>query len=313
MRRIGGYGAALAMTPYFVIKVFWTFGLLLPRAEMAEHDWRAINAVTAVFAAAGILLALGITRRRAERVPAWLILIPAWVGMGFLVPIVLVSPILAPAAVSTDRADGATFTWVLEQALVIISFVGMGVGLTIASVAYARARWPQALLGSAGPAGQAEPVSQTRPLQITLARLTVLGCVILGLPKVFWAAGGTLGLDPGHLGDRDLWWYVLTMSTGLWLLAGAWGIWALTHRRLHVRFWIPMLLTWVSSGTSFAYGMPLLASVNADDTRPEHRVVYAMQTQSGAMLGLIMGLTALLVLHDRGRTGTSPDHSIEGS
>jgi hypothetical protein len=57
------------------------------------------------------------------------------------------------------------------------------------------------------------------------------GGVLLGITKLFWALGGAVGIDPGRLEDRDLWWHLLTLSMGVWSLAGAWGILVLTTRR----------------------------------------------------------------------------------
>jgi hypothetical protein len=41
MRKLGGYGAAIAVTPYLLIKVAWTFGILLPDARMGQSSWRS--------------------------------------------------------------------------------------------------------------------------------------------------------------------------------------------------------------------------------------------------------------------------------
>lgn len=62
LRRICGYGAAIAVTPYLLIKIVWTFGFFLPTEQMGEANWRIINAVTAVLAAIGILLAMAFCR-----------------------------------------------------------------------------------------------------------------------------------------------------------------------------------------------------------------------------------------------------------
>ncbi|MGA9227394.1 MAG: hypothetical protein WB217_13705, partial [Mesobacillus sp.] len=86
LRRIGGYGAAIAVTPYLLIKIVWSFGLFLPTEQMGEASWRIINAVTAVLAAIGILLAMAFCRPWGERLPAWLVALPIWVGTGLLVP-----------------------------------------------------------------------------------------------------------------------------------------------------------------------------------------------------------------------------------
>ncbi|WP_436944471.1 hypothetical protein [Streptomyces sp. SudanB25_2051] len=74
------------MTPYLLIKVVWSFGLLVPTEEMAGADWRAVNAVTALLAAVAVVLALAFTRPWGERLPAWLVAVPVWAGTGLLVP-----------------------------------------------------------------------------------------------------------------------------------------------------------------------------------------------------------------------------------
>jgi hypothetical protein len=56
LRKLGGYGAATAATPYLLIKVAWIFGILLPDARMGEPARRAINATTALLALVGVLL-----------------------------------------------------------------------------------------------------------------------------------------------------------------------------------------------------------------------------------------------------------------
>jgi hypothetical protein len=218
MRRIGGYGAALAVTPYLLIKVAWTFGIFLPNEGMGNPGWRAINATTALVALVGILLAMAFVRPWGERLPAWLVVPPVWVGTGLLVPMVLLAPVLGPAAVARDAASGSAGVWAYEQVFVIASLVGVGLGLPVALAGYAKARWPEAL---GGPIYSGEGPGHTRRLQAPLAGAVAVGCVLLGLTKAYWALGGTVGIDPARLGDRDLWWHLLTLSTGAWSLAGA--------------------------------------------------------------------------------------------
>jgi hypothetical protein len=61
--------------------------------------------------------------------------------------------------------------------------------------------------------------------------MIAVGCVLPAGVKVYWAAGGTLALNADELDRRDLWWHMLSASTVLWALAGAWGILALTAQR----------------------------------------------------------------------------------
>jgi hypothetical protein len=295
MRKVGGYGAAIAVTPYLLIKIFWTFGLFTPTVEMGNLNWRLINATTAVLALIGILLAMAFSRPWGERLPAWLVALPVWVGTGLLVPMLFLMPVLGPAAVLRDKAAGAAPTWAYEQIFVIVSLVGIGLGLPIALAGYAKARWPEALTG---PIDCGERPGHTRPLQVPLARLTAVGCVLLGLTKVFWAAGGTAGIDPARLGGRDLWWHLLSLSTGVWSLAGAWGILVLTSRRGSKRFLPPMAAAWISSGMLFAYD--LFSAMRTDSqASPEYPLARVLSTEAAIVLGVMMVMIILLVLHDR--------------
>jgi hypothetical protein len=297
MRKIGGYGAAIAVTPYLLIKVAWTFGIFLPRESMGGTSWRAINATTAMLALVAILLAMAFVRPWGERLPAWAVIPPVWVGTGLLVPMVLLVPVLGPAAVARDAAAGATDVWAYEQIFVIASLVGVGLGLPVALAGYARARWPEAL---GGPIDRGEGPGHTRELQVPLGRLVAVGCVLLGLTKAYWAMGGLVGIDPSRLGDRDLWWRLLTLSTGAWSLAGAWGILVLTSRRGFGRFLPPMAATWISSGMLFSYNL-FFAMRPDSHASPEYPLARVLTTEAGIVLGLSMALTILLVVHDRRR------------
>jgi hypothetical protein len=298
LRRTAGTVAAIAVMPYFLIKIVWTVGFFLPAEHMGNADWRAINATTAVIAAIGIVLAMAFSRPWGERLPAWLVVLPVWVGTGLLVPLLLMAPILGPAAMARDQEAGSADVWVYEQVLVMISLVGVGIGLPIALAGYTRARWPEAV---GGPLDAGAWPGQTRDLQIVLARIIAVGCIALGVTKVFWAVGGTLGLDPAELGERDLWWRTLSLSTGAWAIAGAWGLLALTSRRGARGFRPPMAAAWVASGMLFSYNLYALLAGTMPDAlpSPEHALAQTLTTAAGLVLGVMMVMVLLLVLHDR--------------
>jgi hypothetical protein len=300
MRRIWGYGAAVAVSPYLLIKIAWTFGLFMPTDQMGDPSWRIANAVTIILAAAGILLAMAFCRPWGERLPTWLVAFPVWVGTGLLVPMLLLAPVLGPAAITRDMEAGTADFWVYEQIFVMFSLVGVGICLPLALAGYAKARWPEAL---GGPIDCRELPGNTRQLQISLARFIAGGCTLLGVIKVFWAVGGTLGIDPAMLDDRDIWWRLLSLSTGAWAFAGAWGLLVLTSRRGSRRFLPPMAAAWISSGMLFSYNLFNRLSASRPDAppAPEYPLAQVLTMEAGTVLGVMMGMTLLLLLHDRRR------------
>ncbi|MBT2757536.1 hypothetical protein J7E71_16715 [Mesobacillus foraminis] len=299
-RKFWGYGAAVAIMPYLIIKIFWTFGFFLPSEQMGDSSWRTANAVTMVLAAAGILLALAFTMEWGERVPAWLVAFPVWVGTGLLIPMLLLAPVLGPAAIIRDQQAGAANVWVYEQIFVMFSLVGVGICLPFALAGYAKARWPEAF---------ADPIKidllpgSSQNLYVTLARLVVAGCIMLGSIKLFWAFGGTIGILPAMLDNRDLWWHLLSLSTGVWAFAGAWGLLALTTRRSPNRFFPPMAAAWVSSGMLFSYNLFNSLAATRPGAQPvlEDPLASVLTTDLGSILGVTMGIILLMILHDRRR------------
>lgn len=298
LRRFSGYGVVIAVTPYLLIKIAWTVGLFLPTEQMGEASWRAINASTAALAAVAILLAMAFCRPWGERLPAWVVALPVWVGTGLLVPMVLLAPVLGPAAIARDREAGAADVWAYEQILVMVSLVGIGIGLPLALAGYAKTRWPEAL---SGPVDFTNRPGHTQQLQITLARLAAAGCVPLGATKIYWATGGTLGLDPAMLDHRDVWWHMLSLSAGVWALAGAWGLLVLTTRRGAARFLAPMAAAWISSGVLFSQNLYSNLSATRSDAQPvaEYPLARVLTSEVGVVLGVLMAAIILLVLHDR--------------
>ncbi|MET3696537.1 hypothetical protein SAMN05877753_103217 [Bacillus oleivorans] len=299
-RRIWGYAAAIAVTPYLLIKIAWTFGFFMPTEQMGDPSWRTANAVTMVLAVVGILLALAFSMQWGERLPAWLVALPVWVGTGLLIPMVLLAPVLGPAAMIRDQQSGTAHVWIFEQILVMVSLVGVGICLPFALAGYAKARWPEAF---SGPIDIELLPGNSQNIQITMARLVAAGCVLLGIIKIFWSAGGTIGINPGMLDNRDLWWHLLSLSTGVWAFAGAWGVLVLTTRRGSKTFFPPMAAAWVSSGMLFSFNLFNRLSSTRPDAQPalESPIAHVVTTELGSVLGVMMGMVILMVLHDRRR------------
>lgn len=300
-RRINwGYAAAIAISPYLLIKIAWTFGFFMPTDHMGDPSWRTANAVTLVLALVGILLSLAFSMKWGEKLPAWLVALPIWVGTGLLVPMVLLAPVLGPAAMIRDQQLGSADIWILEQVLVMISLVGVGICLPFAVAGYVRKRWPEAING---PLHMASLPDNSQKLQVSIARLVATGCVLLGVIKLYWSFGGTIGMNHSLLESRDLWWHLLSLSTGVWAFAGAWGVLVLTTGRGSKSFYPPMIAAWVSSGMLFSFNLFNRLSSTRPDAQPvlEAPIAHVISTELGSVLGVLMGSVILMVLHDRRR------------
>lgn len=220
----------------------------------------------------------------------------------------LLAPVLGPAAMLRDQEAGAAGVWALEQLFVMLSLVGVSICLPLAMAGYARSRWPEAFGNSMD---YSQLPGNTLRLQQIMGRLVGIGCILLGMIKVFWAAGGTIGIDPARLEERDMWWHLLTLSTGAWSFAGAWGLIVLTSRSRSRRFVPRMAAVWVSSGMLFSYN--LFSAIRTDSQlSPEHPVLRMLTTQAGIIFGIVMGMMLVLVLHDR-RQAMSEQHQVLSS
>jgi hypothetical protein len=307
-RRISGYAVVVAVLPYLAIKIVWTVGLLLPSEQMGEPSWRAINAATAVLAAAAIVLALAFIRPWGERLPAWAVMTPVWVGTGLLVPMLLLAPVLGPAAIASDSQAGAADIWVYEQVLIMLSLVGVGIGLPVALLGYVRARWPVTFERRID---TSDLDGHLRGLYRVSAGFAAGGAVAFAVAKLYWGLGGTAGLVPTQLGARDLWWYLISLNSGLWALGGTWALRKLAFRAAgDVR--AAVAAAWVASGLLFSHSLyDLMLRTDVTRAGPEQPLAQVLSGATGLTAGLLMVMTLLLVLHDRRRawrpTSSTPE------
>ncbi|WP_432987157.1 hypothetical protein [Dactylosporangium sp. CA-233914] len=295
------YGAALAMTPYLLIKISWVVAALsglLPRAEhLSVAGFVVLNTVTIGMAAAGIALALALVRPWGERIPALVVLSCAWIGCGFLVPMTPYA-VLDTLLSAGDEASGSEASvmpsW--EASLIQVSFLGMSVGLAVALPFYLRARWPAAFAGRVGDGTAAvRPSGAYRP---GAAMIALVGALVVGMLDLYWAAGGTIGLR--HPAERELTWYLQAGNTGIWSLAGAWGVWVIARARQAVPLWIPVSVSWLVSGFLVAWGcwkLPFAVyqavGSEVDTVWPEHLGVAAAQFLISIAAGTAMLSTVL--------------------
>jgi hypothetical protein len=287
VRRFAGYWAATAMLPYLIIKIFWTIDGLhgggLQDGAWSRLNWAAINALTVGMAGLAILLGLALARPWGNRLPGALLLVPAWIGGGFLVPMLPLMPILLLLTIGTPAEPTEAAMPAFEVALVSVSFAGFALGVAIAFPLYVLQRWPDALKNRV-PAG---------PVDLTTARVAAATAALIGLSQLYWALGGTVGLNQATLDQREPQWHLLTGNNGLWALIAAAGVWTVTHRGAGPR---ALLLTWVASGFLFAWGSwkAAFAFATTDEfPTPEFPAVLSLQNHFGALAGLAILLIVL--------------------
>jgi hypothetical protein len=307
VRRFAGYGAAATLSLYLLVKVVWVIGTLLGDGPKNNHmgtaDFVALNTVTVGMSVIGVALGLALAQPWGQRIPAWPLTFVAWVGAGFLVPLLpymVVSAVLGAAGVGTSGADdgksggGAMPAW--EGIFISIGIAGMAVGLVVALPIYMRERYPSAFLGRLGDRPTA--VGSVRsPWSGVAVRAAVVMSSGLGLLWLYWAIGGTLGMDPAHHDLLVLNARLLTGSWGAWALIGAWSIWVITTRRqaARLRLWIPTSLAFVASGSLFAWSswkLPVAVWRPGDYVTPEYPVVAVIQhvLSISAGIAIIIGL-----------------------
>lgn len=277
------YATIAACLPYLALKVAWISGSSIgdASAEMRSTTYVVGNLITAGLDLVAIALVLAFTCRWGLRIPAWLLLVPMWVGTGLLAPIALGVPlgmvVQLIAGGSAMPAGGDLDGWVF--ALVYSGFTVQAILLVAAFVLYVRTRWPdlpgrRTGLAAAGP---------TRPIQRLFAISSATGAIGYGAVHLLWAfSGGGFGGDADGIetAAQQTFWAV----QGLLGLVAAIGVLALVQR--WGSGWLPLAATWVGAGYVFSSGF-----FGGSETQ-----LLGFVHLLGAVIGLLMGIAALLLL-----------------
>jgi hypothetical protein len=316
-RLSAGYGAVACALPYLALKVVWLSGGTLGVADvetMRETNMMVLNAVTAGMDLVAILIAMAFTHRWGLRIPAWLLLPPMWVATGLLakfalaVPVSMVAELLASGA--PPRApEGLVRPWV--YGLVYTGFVGVGIGLMLAFVLYARARWTSVFLSTTG----AVPRGATHAVQVPLANTAALLAASVGALHLAWAFGATVGLARELAAHRTLAAHLTNGIDAALMIAAAVGILMLVHRRgRRVPLWLPLALAWVGAGSLFGWGLWHLVNVLPSTAlvreRSEGMALSNLLALVRLLAGLPIGLVILFLLAEQ--AGAPPGHASIG-
>ncbi|MER6702704.1 hypothetical protein ABT328_00580 [Streptomyces fumanus] len=156
--RVAAYGAALALTPYPLIKVSWVVGSLLGLLPVGTGfgmaEWVVLNSATIGTAGIRISVALALVRPWGMRLPGAPLTFCAWVGTGFLVPVLPYAVLKLPFTLylAVARPADADLPENLPLAAVLhLAAVGTGAAMLRALVRAARSSGPSSRVS--GPAG----------------------------------------------------------------------------------------------------------------------------------------------------------------
>lgn len=309
-RLVVGYAAVLGTIPYLVLKAAWLSGSTIgitDKAKATDGSLFVLNTITAGMDLVAIVVALAFTHRWGQRVPAWLVLGPIWVGTGFLAPIALATPIVAAGSVlSTPDTAKTTSTidfiepWV--QPLVYAGFAWQGVTLLTAFLLYARSRWPETFTTRTADLTR----GATHPVQVVLANGAALLALAVGALHLVWAVGGTVGLNAKAVAERTTSTHLVDAVHGLMAIMAAAGVLMMVHRfGGRTRFWQPVTLAWVGAGAMFAWGGWSMVNVlgNTVLTGGDSMPLLNLQSFGKVIAGLVIGLTSLMLLAERRTTG----------
>lgn len=309
--------AIAAMLPYLTIKILWLTGNPVGVSApdfLDDPSMVGLNAVTFAMDLVGLLLALAFTMRWGMRLPAWLVLLPIWVGTGLLSQIVAVLPFsVAMGGTGVFPEGGPLAQWVYLA--VYAGFVGQGIGLMVAFALYARDRWPSVFTTPLS----YRFASATRLFQRVVAWGALLVVLPVGGIKLYWAFGGEIGLHEQVVAAFSGAAALRAGVEGLLAWLGAAGLLAVVLRRPRLPFWTALAAGWLGAGAMFGWGLyamvltvlkpPLTAGVTFGT-----QVMDALELVS-LLAGLVIGLAGAFLLAERsdGGDGVQPaQDALEG-
>ena len=278
--RVLGWLAVAGTLPYLTLKLLWLTGSTIGVREpgfLADPTVVVANAVTFAMDLVVIGLALALTHRAGDRLPAWLVLLPTWVGTGFLVPMVVSILPGTLFLLVTDGLDGSWFEpWL--QPVVYGGFAWQGVFLCAGFVTHAVRRWSDVVIAVA------PPVPGLVPL---LRVLTAGGCVMAAASAVLHLV---VGLSAGSAVDLGI-----EAVNGAFALAGAAGVVALVRGRPGAR-WGAAAAAWTGTAAMFSWGLYTVVVRMAADGFTTYGAAAGTAQVTGLLGGFALAVAGMLAL-----------------
>ena len=275
-----GWLAAAGTLPYLTLKVAWlsgsTAGVTDP-ALLADPAIVVANAVTFAMDLVVIGLALALTSRWGDRLPTWLVLLPMWVGTGFLVPMVVsIAPATAVQMLTSEPGPAPFEPWL--QPVVYAGFAWQGVFLVAAFVGHAVRRWSGVVTAAAPP----------HPPLVPLLRVIVTGgCVMAASSALLHLL---LGLGAGSAVALG----VEAVNAAL-AVAGAAGVVALLRAGPSAR-WAGVAAAWTGSAAMFSWGLYTVVVRMTTPALAGDSAVGGLAQLTGLLGGFALAVAGMLAL-----------------
>jgi hypothetical protein len=190
--------------------------------------------------------------------------------------------------------------------VVYTEFAGLGIGLMVAFVFYAKTRWAETLQSATG----ALRPGATHDVQVVLANAAAFGAMALGVVHLAWAFGATVGLPEGAAARRTIVGSLLNAIDSAMMMSAAAGLLMMVHRSGgRMPFWLPLTMTWVGGGSLFGWGLWQTINVLGQTALMRGADAMAFVNLAGLLrlvVGLVMGLVTVFLLAER-REPSSPD------
>lgn len=307
-RLVIGYLAIAAVVPYLTLKVLWilgsTAGILAP-SPLDPAVVQNGNLATVVMELIAVGIILTFTHSWGLRVPACLVLVPAWIGIGLLAPFIVNGPAVAGSVLTgvSPAGDGSLAPWV--GPLVYLGFGAQAIGIAASFVLYVRDRWNRVLITRLSDRRAYPSDDALRFLGWGIAGLLIA----VSVARLSWGLGATWGLSPDLIQDRGVPERLADGMAGVFAAAALVGLLMLTRRApRRWRVWAPLSLAWVGGGATLAsglYSLVLLTLRLASSTVPAQQagldpIVDLIQVVAGTALGAT-GAILLSELHQTGR------------
>jgi hypothetical protein len=257
-RGVVGYLVVAAILPYLLLKAAWITGSTTGFATDSSVDPRVLlggNIMTAGMELVAIVVVLAFTHGWGMRLPAWSVLLPAWVGTGLLAPFVVAGPLVV-VSVATEASpvgDGSFEPWV--GPVVYSSFGAQAVGLALTFALYARARWSRVLRSRGGCRSAERRAVLASAAWVAAGLLAVVAAV-----RLLWALDPAAAAWSGLTDARHTTARAADAAAAAFALMAVAGLLVLVRRRrARTPLWVPLTLAWVGSGATWAGGWwPLL-------------------------------------------------------